>query len=54
MFENITLAMYFGIGYAITYLALETAWHSAACRLQDNAVKPCLFKQIKMVMTAER
>ena len=50
MLENITLAMYLVIGY----LALETAWHFAVCRLQDKTIKPCLFKQVKMVMTAER
>jgi hypothetical protein len=54
MLENITLAMHFVIGFVITYLALETAWHFAACRLQDKTIKPCLFKQVKMVMTAER
>ncbi|MFZ0510181.1 MAG: hypothetical protein WAM14_01130 [Candidatus Nitrosopolaris sp.] len=51
MLENITLAMYFVIGYVITYLALETAWHFAVCRLQDKTIK---HKQVKMVMTAER
>jgi hypothetical protein len=50
MLESITLAMYFVIGY----LALETAWHFAVCRLQDKRIKPCLFRQVKMVMTEER
>jgi hypothetical protein len=54
MLDNIALAMDFVIGYIITYLVLETAWHFAACRLQDKTIKPCLFKQVKMVMTAER
>jgi hypothetical protein len=54
MLENITLAMYFVIGYVITYLTLETAWHLAVCRVQDKTIKPCLFKQVKMVMTGER
>ena len=49
MLDNIALAMDFVIGYIITYLALETAWHFEACRLQDKTIKPCLFKQ-----TAER
>ena len=54
MLENISLAMYFIIGYAITYLSLEIAWHFTACRLSDKTIKPCLFKQVKLVMTAER
>jgi hypothetical protein len=52
--DNIALALYFVTGYVITYLGLEIAWHFAACGLQDKRIKPCLFKQVKMVMTAER
>ena len=54
MLENIGLAMYFIIGYVITYLALEIAWHFTACRLSDKMIKPCLFKQVKMVITPKR
>ena len=37
MFENLNLAAVYGIlGFSITYLALESAWHFTACRLHDN------------------
>ena len=49
MLENLTLALYFIIGYVVTYLALETAWHFTACRLTDKTIKPCVFKQMKAV-----
>ncbi len=51
MFENL---IYPVIGFAGTLLGLEAAWHFAACRLEDKTIKPCLFKQVKMVMTAKR
>jgi hypothetical protein len=46
--------LYFVTGYVFTYLGLELAWRFAACRIQDQRIKPCLFKQVKMVITAER
>ncbi|MGC2684022.1 MAG: hypothetical protein WA323_19355 [Candidatus Nitrosopolaris sp.] len=52
MLKNITLAMYFVIGYVITYLALGTAWHFAACRLQDKTIKSCL-KQVRLLLQKE-
>jgi hypothetical protein len=54
MLDNIALAMYFVTGYIITYFALEIAWHFAACRLENKTMRPCLFKQVKMVITPER
>jgi hypothetical protein len=47
MLENIA---YFGIGFVIVYLALETAWHFTACKIHDKSVKPCMYKQVKLAL----
>ena len=52
--DNIALALYFVTGYVITYHGLELAWQFAAGRIRDQRKKPCLFKEVKMIMTAER
>jgi hypothetical protein len=55
MIENLA---YLIMGFAATYLSLEVAWHFTACRLQKdgsdkkNMMKPCVFKQMKMVLMA--
>ena len=55
MFENLNLAAVYGIlGFSITYLALESAWHFTACRLHDKTIKPCMFKQVKAVLISNR
>jgi hypothetical protein len=46
MLENIA---YVSIGFAITLLALEAAWHFTACKIKDKSIKPCLYKQIGLV-----
>jgi hypothetical protein len=42
------------MGFAVTYLSLELAWHFTACRLKDGSnkkiIKPCMFKEIKTVL----
>jgi hypothetical protein len=43
MLENI---VYVGLGFATVFLAREAAWHFTACKVKDNAIKPCLYKQI--------
>jgi hypothetical protein len=43
---------YLAIGFILTYLSLEIAWHFTACRIKttnEYSVKPCLFKQVKLV-----
>jgi hypothetical protein len=49
MFENASIAISTVAGFAITYLALEAAWHFTACKLKDKSIKPCLFKQIGLL-----
>jgi ferredoxin-thioredoxin reductase catalytic subunit len=56
MIENLA---YVVMGFAATYLSLEVAWHFTACRLKDDSsekkreiMKPCMFKEIKMVLVA--
>jgi hypothetical protein len=46
MLENIA---YVGIGFATAFLALEGAWHFTACKIKDKSIKPCLYKQIRLV-----
>jgi hypothetical protein len=48
MFDNIAVTLYFVIGYVIVYIALETAWHFIACKIPDERIKPCMYKQVKL------
>jgi hypothetical protein len=47
MIENLAYVI---IGFAATYLSLEVAWHFTACRIKDNKIRPCMFKEIKTVL----
>ena len=47
MLENLILAAYVTVGFAISYLALEGGWHFTACEIKDKAIPPCIFKQLK-------
>jgi hypothetical protein len=48
MLENLHLVAYVTLGFAISYLALEGAWHLTACRIkEDKSIPPCIFKQVK-------
>ena len=47
MLENIA---YLGLGFATVFLALEAAWHFTACKLPDKTIKPCIYKQVKLVL----
>jgi hypothetical protein len=47
MLENIA---YFGIGFVITFLALEAAWHFTACKIRDKSIKSCMYKQMKLAL----
>jgi hypothetical protein len=54
MIENLA---YLIMGFALTYLSLEVAWHFTACRVKEDGsdkkkMKPCMFKEMKMVLTA--
>jgi hypothetical protein len=48
MFENLVYPII--IGFATTLLALEAAWHFTACKLPDKTIKPCIYKQVKLVL----
>ena len=50
--EPIVGLIYLALGFIVTYLSLEVAWHFTACRIKttnEYSVKPCLFKQVKLV-----
>jgi hypothetical protein len=48
MVENLTV--YPIIGFVITYLSLEVAWHLAVCKHKSQTMAPCVFKQVKMLI----
>jgi hypothetical protein len=50
MIENLAYVI---VGFAVTYLSLEVAWHFTACKTKDSSkIKPCVFKEIKTVLIA--
>jgi hypothetical protein len=46
MFESIA---YIVLGFATAFLSLEAVWHLTACKIQDRKIKPCFYKQIRLV-----
>jgi hypothetical protein len=52
MLENLNLAAYAALGFAVSYLALEGGWHFTACKIKDKAIPPCIFKQVKTRLIA--
>jgi hypothetical protein len=38
------------IGFAVTYIALEAAWHFAVYRINNADLAPCIFKQARMLV----
>jgi hypothetical protein len=50
MIENL---LYVIVGFAVTYLSLEVAWHFTACKIKKSSgIRPCIFKELKTVLTA--
>jgi mannose/fructose/N-acetylgalactosamine-specific phosphotransferase system component IIC len=54
MFEIGSISMiesiaYIAIGFATAFFSLEAVWHLTACRIQDRTIKPCFYKQIRLV-----
>jgi hypothetical protein len=52
MLENLNLAAYAALGFAVSYLVLEGGWHFTACKIKDKAIPPCIFKQVKTRLVA--
>jgi hypothetical protein len=40
---------YIAIGFASAFFSLEAVWHFTACKIQDRTIKPCFYKQIRLV-----
>jgi predicted CDP-diglyceride synthetase/phosphatidate cytidylyltransferase len=40
---------YIAIGFASAFFSLEAVWHLTACKIQDRAIKPCFYKQNRLV-----
>jgi hypothetical protein len=40
---------YIAIGFPSAFFSLEAVWHLTACRIQDRTIKPCFYKQIRLV-----
>ena len=55
MFENIASIGIFGsiayiaLGFATALLSLEAAWHFTACNVHNKSIKPCFYKQIRLL-----
>ena len=55
MFENIASIgifesmSYIVLGFATALLSLEAAWHFTACKIHDKSIKPCFYKQIRVL-----
>lgn len=47
MIENL---LYVVVGFVVTFLSLELAWHFTACRIKNKKIRPCMFKEIKTVL----
>ena len=50
MMMMIESLLYVVIGFVVSYLSLELAWHFTACRIKDKKIRPCMFKEIKTVL----
>jgi hypothetical protein len=51
--EPVVGLIYLAIGFVLTYISLEVAWHFAACKVNissEKMIKPCLFKQVKLLV----
>jgi mannose/fructose/N-acetylgalactosamine-specific phosphotransferase system component IIC len=46
MIESIA---YIAIGFAAAFFSLEAVWHLTACKIHDRTIKPCFYKQIRLV-----
>jgi len=54
MFEIASISMiesiaYIVIGFGSAYFSLEAVWHLTACKIHDRTIKPCIYKQIRLV-----
>jgi len=59
MFENslglyavLNLGLYAVVGFVVSYVGLEIAWHFTACRIHDKFLRPCMFKQVETMLLA--
>jgi hypothetical protein len=53
--EPIVGLIYLALGFIVTYVSLEVAWHFTACKIKptnEYSIKSCLFKQVKLVAVA--
>jgi len=46
MFQSIA---YVGVSFAAIFLSLEAAWHFTTSKIQDRSIKPCFYKQIRLM-----
>jgi hypothetical protein len=52
MIENF---LYLIMGFVVTYLSMELAWHFTACRIKEDKrekIKQCMFKEIRTILVA--
>jgi hypothetical protein len=40
---------YIALGFATALLSLEAEWHFTACKIHGKSIKPCFYKQIRVL-----
>jgi len=46
MFQSMA---YIALGFAASFFSLEAGWHFTACNIHDKSIKPCFYKQIRIL-----
>jgi hypothetical protein len=46
IFESIA---YIALGFASAFFSLEAVWHFTACKIHDKPIKPCFYRQIRIL-----
>jgi hypothetical protein len=55
MASELPTVVYPILGFVVTYLALEVAWHFTACRsAHAGDLKPCIFKEVELAIAGIR
>jgi hypothetical protein len=48
-FSMLESMAYIALGFAVSFFSLEATWHLTACKIHDRTIKPCFYKQIRML-----
>ena len=48
-FSTLESIAYIALGFAASFFSLEAGWHFTACNIHDKSIKPCFYKQIRIL-----